>query len=130
MKHVMMFCVLLLLVGSSCAKLVPVPGGDLKEAGRGRKDAYRLTTRDDVVYEFKKFEATDSALVILEVTSYSKNPSLYTASQIKVPVIVSWKDVESLERIEHDYILSVLVAAAAGAVMYGITVIFFGVGFS
>jgi len=130
MKHVMMFCVLLLLVDSSCAKLVPVPGGDLKEAGRGRKDAYRLTTRDDVVYEFKKFEATDSALVILEVTSYSKNPSLYTASQIKVPVIVSWKDVESLERIEHDYILSVLVAAGAGAVMYGITVIFFGVGFS
>ena len=125
----MLLAGLLLLVGSSCAKLVPVPGGDLKEAGRGRKDAYRLTTKDDVVYEFKKFEATDSALVILEVTSYSKNPSLYDASRIKVPVVVSWNDVESLERIECDYTLSVVVAAAAGALLFGISIIFFGVGF-
>ena len=110
--YLMLLTGLLVLVDTSCAKMIPIPETDYRKTDAGRKDAYRLTTRDDVVYEFKKFETTDSALVILEVTSYSKNPSLYDASRIKVPVVVSWNDVESLERIEHNYILVVRVAGA------------------
>jgi hypothetical protein len=120
---------LLFLVDVSCAKMVPVPESGLEKNNAGNKRTYRITTRDNLIYEFKEFEATDSTLVILGVTSFGRNPSLHDASKIKAPVIVSWNDVESIERIEPNYFLTVLVAAAAGAALYGITVIFFGVGF-
>ena len=127
--YLLLLAGLSLLADISCAKMVPVPESDLEKSNAGNKRTYRVTTRDDLVYEFKKFEATDSALIILDVTSFGRNPSLHDVSTIKAPVIVPWNDVESIERIERNYILAGLVAAAAGAVLYGITVIFFGVGF-
>ena len=96
-------CLLLLaglsfLVDISCAKMVPVPESDLEKSNAGNKRTYRVTTRDDLVYEFRRFETTDSALVILKVASYGENPSLYDAGTIKAPVAVPSNDVESLSR--------------------------------
>jgi hypothetical protein len=122
MKRAILLCLLLILMDSSCAKLVPVPDADYRGTRADGREAYRLATRDGFVYEFKEFEATDSTLVILGVQSYGKTPSLSDPKSVKTPVVVPWGDVASLERIERHYVLPVLLAAAAGALLYGIIV--------
>ncbi len=93
---------LLVLLDSSCAKMVPVPDADYMEARQSRKGKYLVRTRDNRVLVFDRYQMTDSTLVILRVTASgegSGTPSPATA--VQTPIAVPWRDVVSLER--YDY---------------------------
>jgi len=99
--YLLLLAGLLFLVDTSCAKMIPIPEVDYKKTDAARKETYRLTTKENRIYDFEKFSVTDSTLVILEVKSYGENPSLHDVSKIETPVVVPWGDVTSLER--YDY---------------------------
>jgi hypothetical protein len=120
MRHLALLCALIALVGSSCEKLVPVPTAGAKEAPPDGKTTYRLTTRDERIYEFRRFEATDSTFVILEVTACGRGPAHCDPAGIKTPLIIPRRSVATLERIERDYPVGILVAGVIGAVLVGI----------
>ncbi|MDD4857294.1 MAG: hypothetical protein PHD74_04215 [Candidatus Krumholzibacteria bacterium] len=114
------------LVDTSCEKLVPVPETDYRKTDAGKKETYRLMTKDDRVYEFKRFAVTDSTLIILEVKSYGDPPSPYETSMIKAPVLVPWKDVKTLERCEPHTVMTTIAiiggVCLAGAILARILV--------
>jgi hypothetical protein len=95
-----------------------MPESDYKAADPAKNKTYRLTTKDNRVYGFKKFAVTDSTIVILKVTSYGRNSWPDDLSRIKTPVVIPWDDVKSLKRTERSNILTAF-AITAGVIVLG-----------
>lgn len=115
-----LFAGLLFLVDSSCAKMIPIPEAEYRETGSGKKATYRLTTREDRIYDFSTFAVTDSTLIILKGTAYGTTGSLHDASAIETPFVVPWSDVKSLERYKYWN------AGTALVIVSGVIVVGFG----
>ena len=113
-----LFAGILFLLESSCATMRPMPESDYKAADPAKNKTYRLTTKDNRVYGFKKFAVTDSTIVILKVTSYGRNSWPDDLSRIKTPVVIPWDDVKSLKRTERSNILTAF-AITAGVIVLG-----------
>lgn len=111
--YLMLIAGLLFLVDTSCTKMIPIPEADYRKTDAGRMETYRLTTKENRIYDFEKFSVTDSTLVILEVKSYGKNPSLYDVSKIETPIVIPWSDITSLERYENGELGMALYIAGA-----------------
>lgn len=115
---------LALLVDTSCEKLVPIPEADYRKTYAGNEETYRLTTKNDRIYEFERFAVTDSTLIILEVKSYGNPPALYKGGRPKAPIIVPWEDVKTLERCKPDTVMTTIAIVGcvciAGAIVFSI----------
>jgi hypothetical protein len=108
----------LFLLESSCSTMRPMPATDYKAADPSKNKTYRLTTKDKRVCEFREFAVTDSTIVILKVTSYGRSSWPDDMSRIKTPVVISWDDVKSLERIERSNVMTAF-AITAGVIVVG-----------
>ncbi len=109
---------LLFLIHSSCSTMRAMPETDYEAADPAGNKMHKLTTTDGRVYEFKKFAVTDSALVILEVTSFGRSSWSDDMSRIKTPVVIPWVEIQSLERAERSN-LKTAIAITAGVVVVG-----------
>jgi transglutaminase/protease-like cytokinesis protein 3 len=111
-----------LVVNTSCAKMILVSQADHRKIDPLKGETYRLTTTSGLVYEFKRCATTDSLLVILEIKSFGRNPSIQKTSAAEAPIAVPWDEIATVERIKTDYYMSILAVAVFGALAYAFIV--------
>ena len=116
----MLLAGVLLLINSSCAKVIPIPETDYRKTDPSKDKTYRLTTKEDRVYDFNRFMVTDSTLIILEVKTYDR-PSFLVGPSGQEPIVVPWGSVKSLERYSYNNKLTkIMIVAGAAAGLYAI----------
>jgi hypothetical protein len=103
LHHVAVFT-LLVFVASGCTKAVDVPRERFEAASRDPSKTHRVRMESNAEYVVRHFSLTDSTLVIHELSPADANYRLSL-----VPIRLPLADVQSVERVESNNVLPVVV---------------------
>ena len=114
------FCGALVCLVVGCAEYAAVPPNDFSSLDRSPQHGYRLITTDGQSYTVKRFALTDSTIVVESIVRRRG------AEAGPLPFEVSFRDVHSIEEIDVDFVVPIVVAAGLVSLLVAISNISIG----